>query len=427
MKKLKIQIFLKELAFDFRWSQFLAMLFLMVLSSLFVFSATYRDDHLLPVEVQKQWIWFGVGLCIYLFVSLIDYHWVCRHSWFVYGIVFVLLVLVFRSHAVFGAQRWLEIGKIKIQPSEFAKISVLLALCYYLSRCVGQLGDWRRMGLVSLIALVPAVLIYKQPDLGTALVVVALFLMILFIAGAPMRFFTILGIISLLGATLIGIETYRYAQFRKARTEIEAPESENGNEMIQVRKPRKIQLLSEADKSKPPAKFKSYFHLKEYQLNRILGVVAPDELDRLREGWNREQALIAIGSGGLSGKGWNKGDVTRGGYLPRTISLNDFIFAVFAEETGLVGGVVLVCLYAILLFGGIRIAMKARDNLGMLLASGVTFLLFFHVFVNIGMTLGILPIVGVPLPLMSYGGSFVLVCMTALGLLQSVWLHRKPY
>jgi len=109
------------------------------------------------------------------------------------------------------------------------------------------------------------------------------------------------------------------------------------------------------------------------------------------------------------------------------VAPSDFIFSVFAEETGFVGGSVLIGLYAILLFGGIRIAMHAGDPLGMFLASGVTFLFFFHVFVNIGMTLGILPIVGLPLPLMSYGGSFVLVCMVSLGLLQSVWLHRKPY
>jgi len=424
--KPKIQTFLHELAGDFRWSQFNSMILLMILSSLFVFSATYMDDHVLPKAVKSQWMWFSIGLCLYILISMTDYHWICRHSWLIYSGVFVLLILVFRHKATFGAQRWIPIGSIKIQPSEFAKISVLLTLCHYLSRCMGQLSDWRRLAFVSAIALIPAVLINKQPDLGTALVVVALFLMLLFMAGAPMRFFAILGIITVLGGALIGFETYRYAKFRRAHSELSVPK-EDFDENHPQKGVLKVDSKAERLKPTPPAKFKSYFHLKEYQLNRILGVVAPDELDRLREGWNREQALIAIGSGGLTGKGWTKGDVTRGGYLPRTISLNDFIFAVFAEETGLVGGVVLVSLYAILLFGGVRIAMRARDSLGMLLASGVTFLLFFHVFVNIGMTLGILPIVGVPLPLMSYGGSFVLVCMVALGLLHSVWLHRKPY
>ncbi len=422
MKQRKFQIFLRELGGDFRWSQLFAVLFLMVLSSLFIFSATYRDDHLLPPQVKSQWLWFGIGLALYFLISMIDYHWICRHSWLIYTGVFSLLILVFRSRPIFGARRWIEIGHYNIQPSEFAKISILLALCYYLSRCMGQLSDWRRIALTSLIALVPAVLINKQPDLGTALVVVALFLMLLFIAGAPMKFFAGLGILFVLGGTVVGIDTYRYTQFRKANFEKASTPSE-----VEMKETPPQPITTKNAKAARPPKFKSFLHLKEYQLNRILGVFAPDELDRLREGWNREQALIAIGSGGFSGKGWAKGDVTRGGYLPRTISLNDFIFAVFAEETGLVGGFVLVALYATLLFGGVKIAMKARDNLGMLLASGVTFLLFFHVFVNIGMTLGILPIVGVPLPLMSYGGSFVLVCMVALGLLHSVWLHRKPY
>jgi rod shape determining protein RodA len=174
-------------------------------------------------------------------------------------------------------------------------------------------------------------------------------------------------------------------------------------------------------------KFKSFLPIKKHQFDRLVGFIAPDELDPLGEGWNRKQSLIAIGSGGLYGKGWNKGDVTHGNYLPRPVAPSDFIFSVFAEESGFLGGLVLLGLYSTLLVGGVQIAMRARDHLGMLLAAGVTFLLFFHIFVNMGMTLGILPIVGVPLPLMSYGGSFVVVCMIALGLLQSVWLHRKPY
>jgi rod shape determining protein RodA len=167
--------------------------------------------------------------------------------------------------------------------------------------------------------------------------------------------------------------------------------------------------------------------LKEYQFNRIVGLIAPDKLDRLLEGWNREQSLIAIGSGGFEGKGWTKGNVTHGGYLPRPVAPSDFIYAVFAEETGFLGSCVLILLYTTILFGGLRITMKAHDRLGMLIAAGATFLIFSHVFMNMGMTLGILPIVGVPLPLMSYGGSFVIVCMIALGLLQSVWIHRNPY
>jgi rod shape determining protein RodA len=236
--------------------------------------------------------------------------------------------------------------------------------------------------------------------LGTALVVVALFLTLFFLSGAPLKLFGGLGIIAAIVITVVSVDTFRYIKYREGV----------------------------ADESIPSdTKFKPYTHLANYKFDRILVWVIPEKVDKLGEGWNSLQSKIAIGSGGFQGKGWTKGNVTRGGYLPRTVSLNDFIFAVFAEETGFVGGGILVGLYAILLWGGIKITMRARDQLGMLLAAGATFLLFFHTFVNMGMTIGILPIVGVPLPLMSYGGSFVLVCMISLGILQSVWLHRKPY
>jgi rod shape determining protein RodA len=397
----KMGTFFHELAADFRWGQLFAILCLMVFSLLFIYSATVRTGGGVPDEVKKQGIWFGVGIVGYLLASLLDYRWVCRNAWLLYAGTFALLVWVlFKGREIYGAKRWISFGSFAIQPSEFAKLSVLLALCWYLGRRTVGLRDGRSVAVASLLALIPAALIHRQPDLGTALSIVALLLLLLFLAGASLRFFTILGLVALLLAGALGWETWRYTHFRRARVA--------GTVTAEVH-------------------YKSLLHLKEYQLNRILGVVAPDELDQLNEGWNIRQSLIAIGSGRFSGKGWHKGDVTRGGYLPRTVSLNDFIFAVFAEESGFVGGVALLILYAGILVGGARVAMLAGDQLGSLLAGGVTFLLFFHVFVNVGMTLGILPIVGVPLPLMSYGGSFVLVSMILLGLIQSVWLHRKPY
>ena len=401
MKKNKIQTFLHDLAADFRWSQLFVMGCLMALSTLFVYSATYRGGDEIPNEIKKQWLWFALGLICYLMVSLVDYHWFCRKAWLFYGGVLILLIWVLNySRPIYGARRWITLPGFSIQPSEFAKLSVMLALCYYLSKHMGRLSEWRHLGVASALAIVPGWLIHKQPDLGTALVIGALFLVLIFLAGAPMRFFGWLSIIMAIGLGIAGYDTYRYIRFR--------------DDVVAGHIP-------------PGVKFKSYLYFDRYKFDRILVWVAPEKSDRLGEGWNRKYSLVAIGSGGLNGKGWTKGDVTRGGYLPRTVSLNDFIFAVFAEEAGFMGGAALVGLYAILLLGGVKIAMRARDDLGMLLAAGATFLLFFHVFVNIGMTLGILPIVGVPLPIMSYGGSFVLVCMISLGLLQSVWLHRKPY
>jgi rod shape determining protein RodA len=402
MRQNSTQKFFLDLLLDVKWSHVFIITCLMILSSLFIYSATFHPGEVeLPSELKRQWLWFGLGWALYVLIALLDYHWLCRQSWFPYLGVVVMLVLVLAvGKSVYGSQRWLNVGFAKIQPSEFAKVTVMMSLCYYFSRNMGRISDWRRLGFAALITLIPGILIHKQPDLGTALVVLALFLVLLFLADLPMRFFVVLGVIASIIIAAVGFETYRYVQHR----------NKFAGDSVSARK-----------------NFKSFLHLKGYQLDRILGVVAPSQLDRLKEGWNREQSLTAIGSGGIHGKGWTKGDVTRGGYLPRTVSLNDFIFAVFAEETGLVGGIILAGLYGALFISGIRVALKARDTLGMLLASGVTFILFFHVFVNMGMTLGILPIVGVPLPLMSYGGSFVLVCMIALGLLQSVWLHRKPY
>lgn len=404
MKQNKIQDFLKELAADIKWSQVFAMICLMVLSSLFIYTATWRGGTSLPDELKKQWMWYSIGVVLYILISLMDYHWLCRQSWFIYMAVLVMLIMVRIpgiGKAKYGARRWIEFHGFSVQPSEFAKISVMLALCYFLSRSVGLLNDWRRVVFVFAIALIPGVLIEKQPDLGTALVVVAIFLMLYFLSGASMKFIGWLAVVFLLITALVSYDTHKYLQFRDAI----------------------------ADESIPAdSKFKSpLLHWDKYKFDRILVWVMPEKVDKLGEGWNSLQSKIAIGSGGLQGKGWTKGNVTRGGYLPRTVSLNDFIFAVFAEETGFVGGAILVSLYSILLWGGIRITLRARDHLGMLLAAGSTFLLFFHTFMNMGMAIGILPIVGVPLPLMSYGGSFVLVCMVSLGMLQSVWLHRKPY
>ncbi|MCC7518739.1 MAG: rod shape-determining protein RodA [Verrucomicrobiae bacterium] len=401
IRRRKTREFFHELLADFRWGQLIAVLCLMTFSLLFIYSATVRSGEGVPDEVKKQGLWFALGLVGYFFASLLDYRWVCRKAWLLYAGTFALLIWVLlKGKKIYGARRWITFESFAIQPSEFAKLSVLLILCWYLGRRAGKLRDWRSLAVASLLAIVPAVLIHRQPDLGTAISIPALLFLLLFLAGASARFFGILALVALLASGLVGWETWRYTQFRHERS---------------------ARVVS------AEARYPSILHLKEYQLNRILGVVAPDELDQLNEGWNIRQSLIAIGSGRFSGKGWGKGDVTRGGYLPRTVSLNDFIFAVFAEESGFVGGVALLALYSVLLFSGARVAIRAGDTLGMLLAGGVTFLFFFHIFVNIGMALGLLPVVGVPLPLMSYGGSFVLVCLTALGLIQSVWLHRNPY
>jgi rod shape determining protein RodA len=169
-----------------------------------------------------------------------------------------------------------------------------------------------------------------------------------------------------------------------------------------------------------------WLRLRTYQKARLTVFLDPDR-DPLGAGWNLNQSLIAVGSGGATGKGYLQGTQNSLGYLPRTVSPNDFLFSVIAEEKGFIGSVGVIGLFAVILFCGLRIAANARDRLGTLLATGIVVLLFFHVFINIGMTIGLMPVKGLPLPLLSYGGSFVLATMTALGLLQNVWIHRRVY
>jgi rod shape determining protein RodA len=167
--------------------------------------------------------------------------------------------------------------------------------------------------------------------------------------------------------------------------------------------------------------------LHDYQRNRIVSFIAPDKIDPMGIGWNQRQSLISVGSGGLTGKGWTEGTQAQLGYLPRAVAHNDFIFSVIAEEKGFLGSLTVLGLFGLVLFNGIRIAGLSRDRFGTLLAIGVTVLFTVHVFVNIAMTIGLVPITGIPLPFISYGGSFVLSCCMLQGLVQSVYRFRKDF
>ena len=231
---------------------------------------------------------------------------------------------------------------------------------------------WAAIGGALAIVAVPLFLIFAQPDLGSAVILVLVTLAMLFVAGVRVKHLLIVALAGLLALPVV------------------------------------------------------WLRMREYQKARLTVFLDPDR-DPLGAGWNLNQSLIAVGSGGLTGKGYLQGTQNLYGYLPRTVAPNDFLFSVIAEEKGFAGSVCVVGLFAVVLFRGLRIAAEARDRLGMLLATGIVALLFFHVFVNIGMTIGLLPVKGLPLPLLSYGGSFVLATMTALGLLQNVWIHRKNY
>ena len=390
--------------------QLVALAGLMLVGTAFVFSATMVS----PVETEKIWfaqtwfrqvIWYGLGIGAAAAVCLVDYHTLARWSFVVYWGMILCLVAVLIPHIGsmrFGARRWIDLGVFQFQPSEFAKLAFILAGANFLSRPPDELKRsevfWQGIGLLML----PFLLILKEPDLGSALVLLPTGLVMMLVAGTPRRF-----LLRLIGG--VGLVAMLFLA--------------------------DILFLPNGRWQVP---------MQEYQRNRLLVFfgrdythfappnATPAELQRMKQRqlddeYNVRQALISVGSGALFGKGWRQGAQNALGYLPRAVAHNDFIFSVIAEEEGFVGSVIVLTLYAVVLFTGLRIAGQARDRLGKLVAVGVVTLMFSHVFINIGMNIRIMPVTGMPLPLLSYGGSSVLCSLIALGLMQNVYMNRRGY
>jgi rod shape determining protein RodA len=364
----------------------------------------------LPVEgrgwmVQLLWLFIGAG--VYVGASLIDYQfWLSVAHWF-YAICLVPLVLVLIpgiGTEVYGSQRWIHLGPFSFQPSELAMVAVLLMTASLLVRSeIGTVSQ--SLGVLGKLALAvgaPMLLILLQPDLKSAIVLPPMVFSMLYVSRLSGRFFAGALAAFLMVTGLVAWDTWRYLDFMESHG-----------------------YSFQSDKGMYEKH--SLVPLHDYQRNRILSFVDPDKIDPMGIGWNQRQSLISVGSGGLSGKGWTEGTQARLGYLPRSVAHNDFIFSVIAEEKGFLGSITVLSLFGLLLFNGIRIAGLAKDRFGTLIALGVTVLFLVHVFVNIAMTIGLVPITGIPLPFISYGGSFVLSCCLLQGLVQSVYRFRKDF
>jgi len=355
---------------------------LVVLSFLFIYSAGYRNnDQGISGMVIRQAVWVLIGLGCYTAAATFDYRKLSSIHWWIYSATLVLLLLVlFIGTSVYGAHRWFSIGGIMVQPSEFGKLAVIFTLAGWLGDPSTDVEELPVFFKAFVLTGIPFLLVALEPDLGTAIVLIPVLLMLLFCAGCSLRpLLTFVGIG--VAALLVLIIWLRFF-------------------------PDTCPFLS------------------EYQKNRILVYLNVTE-DPLGAGWNKLQSQIAVGSGGLFGKGYLKGTQNILGFLPRTVAPTDFIYSVVAEETGFAGSLLLLALYTTLIMRCMRAAVRARDRLGRLLAAGISVLIFTHVFVNIAMTVGLMPITGLPLPLMSYGGSFMVSTMIALGLVQSVYLRRR--
>ena len=399
--KKKKESFLEE---ENRWDIFspISLLILCSMSVLFIRSAqAYTGGN----QWEMQLLWVIIGLTVYTIVSFIDYHFWMRFAHITYAVGILSLFVVFIFPEKYGAQRWIDFVFFKLQPSEFANIVTLILGASILSRSeIGTLRDsLKGISKLGLCFACPMFLIFKQPDLGSTLVFPPIAFSLLYVARIPSRFFVATALLFVVMIGVLGYDVFRYYQYK----------SENPNPTEAI--------VAYEDTSLIP--------LKDYQRKRILTFLAPEVMDPngIGANWNRIQALIAVATGGTTGKGLGNGMQAKLGYLPSAVAHNDFIFAVLAEESGFVGGIIAIGAYSLLIFGCIKVASKASDRFGAMLAVGISVLLMTHVFINIGMTIGITPITGLPLPFLSYGGSFLISCFILLGLVQSVYRHRKQF
>ncbi len=359
--------------------QIIPLALLLTIGLFFVYGTGQQIGGSHAVLFQRQVAYLGIGVAFWLFLVFFDYRWLGPLSIVIYPAVLGLLVFVLKFGVMRNqARRWLEFGGVSLQPSELGKLAVLLAVSWTLASAFRSKShtkrDWILLVIAAALAFLPFILILKEPDLGTSLILPPMFASILFVTEIKWRYL----LIGILTIALIG--------------GVSAP------------------IL--------------YKHLKPYQKERILTFLDRDR-DPLNRGWNANQAEIAVGTGGFWGKGYMNGMHCPLGYLPQVVSNSDFIFPVYAEETGFAGAFVLLFLYGLLLYSIFRTAMLSPDPFGRCLCVGIASILLSHIVINIGMCIRLLPITGIPLPLISYGGTFLVAMMVYLGIVQSVYAHRK--
>ena len=357
---------------------------------------------------KAQTYWFALGAVVYCVTSLIDYKILLKYAHVIYILSVFLLVFLWTplGERRFGALRWINFFGFIVQPSEPAKLGFLIMVSAMLAREDLYNKDISSATIrnVLIVFAIPMVLVFLQPDLGSTLIFPAILLSILFAARLTQKFFLYVMSFGFIIISIVAFDIYKYSEFM---------EEHNMN-------PLKDCGMYEKQ---------SFIPLKDYQRNRILAFVAPEVIDPHGVGasWNLRQSLISVGSGGIFGKGFNNGTQAKLGYLPKAVASNDFVFSVIAEERGLIGGLFVLILYTIIILNGLRVAMIARDRFGTYMAVGISVMFLMHVCINIGMTLGLMPITGIPLPFLSYGGSFLLICCFLQGVLQSINRFQKCY
>jgi len=348
---------------DSDWTIIICTLLLVGIGLTAIGSATHVNQEAIGFGslVVKQLVFFLANVAVVIGMQFIDYHRLKGWGNMIYGITLLMLIAVMAvGTSALGAQRWIQLGPITIQPSEFSKLLMIICMAKMLEPRIGKLNTFQSLILPVLYVGVPIALVFLQPDLGTSLVYIAIFVGMLFISGIKTRLIMPLG----------------------------------------------------------------WFVLKEYQKQRILVFLNPD-IDPFGSGYHIIQSKIAIGSGLIFGKGIFNGTQSQLNFLPENHT--DFIFSVIGEEFGFVGCIVVLLLLFMLIYRSIQVAYTCNDNFGMLLATGIGTMFAFEVLVNVGMTIGIMPVTGIPLPFLSYGVSALTTNMLSIGILLNIAMQRTKY
>lgn len=415
----------------------LIVLTLIGIGIMFIYSSSVNSQGVSVSNAYiKQIIWASIGLVLMVLVTLYDYRKVESIALYLYG--FIILVLIYTrifGKYVNGAYSWIGIGDFGIQPSEFGKIFFILYLASFLKKSE-EMNPFKRFLFSILILIIPVGLILLQPDLGTASVYIPIFFFMCFMAGIPMIY---LGYI-----LLLGILTIFFAILPVWNAEITSNPLKIINILTNM-KLRMILILSTMFITSIGFIIRRYFHgpkyifwityvfstitialifsiaagkvLKDYQIMRLIIFMNPQK-DPLGAGWNIIQSKVAIGSGGLLGQGYLQGTQSHYRFLPEQHT--DFIFSILSEEFGFIGGISVFFLYLLIFVKIILIIKNSTNNYGVYISSGILGMFIFHFFINVGMVMGIMPITGIPLLFLSYGGSSLLTAMIAVGLLMSI-------
>jgi len=419
-----------------------AVILLVLIGVLMIYSAGFD-----PVEkvnkglFKKQLLWFVFGFVLMIALTFMNYKILSEYSIHIYIVFFIVLLFT----TIFGSpirntRAWLNLGIFSVQPSEFMKLGLVILMAKYLEFRERDIRNFKELLVPTLIAFIPMVVILKQPDFGTAMMFIPILFTMLFVGGADVSHLLSIIAIAVIALVVPMVLTYREWVGR-----------EGSNFILEFFKDTNLLFIVSGillvitltafilhfffvkkyyRKIYIPGAVLSFglffsvviqHFLKDYQKKRILVFLNPD-LDPHGSGYNIIQSKIAVGSGGFFGKGLLNGSQAQLGFLPEKTS--DFIFSVVAEEWGFVGSLIIIGLLSVIVFRGIQIAIESKDKFGSLLASGISAIFFYHIFINIGMAVGIMPVTGLPLCFISYGGSNLIMSMIAIGILINIRMRK---